>query len=164
MKKILMLLFLFSSCGLLEDDNHDFYYSPSIGSMLRFPLIQPYVLCSENDNPIRWRIDFLTDSISQQYQYHMKKVGICKRIIVLYTDSGSDFGKPEWYLVDTKEKEERSFFDSVSFQKKLKSKIKSNIKWYVIDSVYHDFDKYGKYPPGWPRKSAYDTVSKNDNS
>ena len=155
---------LFISCTFEKE--HGFYYgSWYLPSIHRLPLIDPYELNSmDGEIPVQWTIQFYTHSIIDNIPAWVSLVGIKDSCIVLFSDTQMTRREPAWYIIDTRKKTEKQFFNYNEYKKELILKHIETIKWYRIDSAYYYFDKNGLYPPGWPRKSAYDTVSKNDSS
>ena len=168
MKKLLLLIAIFiigcdsSAFKSTSDFYHDRMYPRNT---YRLPLIEPYELCTEMHKlPLEWQVNFQTDSIYFQYPVYMNYVGIHDDIIVLHSTMELQNRRPAWYIINAKNNCEQRFYDSLEYLSYLKSLNATVVKWYDIDSLYDAFSKNGLYPPGWPRKSIYDTVSKNDSS
>ena len=158
-KSFIALIFL-CSCVDYENDANFYYATFYPRNILRVAVVEPYELTADRQHvPLEWQINFQTDSIYFQFPVFMNEVGVHKNFIILYTQSGTIQGQPEWFVIDIEKKKERCFLSDIEYKSYINRINASSTILYNIDSVYNNLYETGKYPIGWPRKSVSDTAA-----
>jgi hypothetical protein len=159
MKKIILLFIIsvvFYSCNFnSKNEKKGFYDYSKEYDLYRVPLIEPLEIISA-DRGFSWTFKLPYRQIENKDEIggDVKKIGIDKSIIVLFTPSTYIFNSMNnaWIVVDVENKTEKAFINESEYNKYLIEKGISQIKLYEVSEVFKVFDTENKLPIEWVKQ------------
>lgn len=145
---------LFGCMNKIEKQNPDSFYENISGyNWIRIPLVKPYELRITNpqDSTSMWDIAF----VKLMGTYNIKKVDVKDSIIYILSgdigDGGNTFvnltnANTGWFIIDTKMKTEKGFFNEKDFNDHIIIHRYSRPSWMSIDSLANSIIKKNKLP------------------
>jgi hypothetical protein len=157
-KKIIGIFFLLLfgvSCLPDKKSKKGFYEYSRRSDLCRIPLIEPLELISAARGVEgTWTYNLIYGGIRNTHNIGFsEKVGIYDSMIIIYSSNAYVYDQmtPAWFVIDRRKKVEKAFIDTAAYARFLKINKMPTVQLHNIATLFWEFEKSQKLPPGWPK-------------